>query len=109
MERWYRLKQRPRFEPLDLWLGGAERAIATTLVFYAPKYLVVFIGAWVALKLALGWQRRAGSTRVPEEVITRSLLSLAGSATSFAIAAVVGVLFHREALDAWSTSPPIPF
>ena len=110
MERWQRLKQRRVFEPLDLWIGSLERATATTLVFYAPKYLAAFIGGWVVLKFALGWQRQgAGRARIPEEVVTRSFLSLGGNVISFAIAIVVGVLAHPDALDAWSGSPSIPF
>ncbi|MFZ0149120.1 MAG: hypothetical protein WBG18_23230 [Xanthobacteraceae bacterium] len=110
MERWYRLKQRRRFEPLDLWVGGLERAVATTLVFYAPKYLATFIGGWVVLKFALGWQReRAGRVHAPEVVITRSFLALGGNVISFGIAVVVGVLFHPASLDVWSEASPIPF
>jgi hypothetical protein len=108
MERWCGLRQRGRFEPLDLWVGGLERAVATTLVFYAPKYLAAFIGGWIVLKFALGWQRDTGA-RVPEETVTRSFLALGGNVISFAIAVVVGVLFHPASLDAWSEAPPIPF
>jgi hypothetical protein len=110
MEGCLRLKQRPLFEPLDLWVGGTERAVATTLVFYGPKYLAAFIGGWVLLKFALGWQRQGtGRSRLPEEVVSRSFLSLGGNAISFAIAVVVGVLLHPQSLDAWSEAPPIAF
>src|SRR5215831_15395302 len=55
------LKRRPEFS--DLWelsvffIGVTERAVALTLVLWAPPYLPTFIGGWVALKFALGWQR----------------------------------------------------
>ena len=111
MERLLRLRPRRLFEPLDLWVGGAERAVATTLVFYAPKYLAAFIGGWVVLKFALGWQReRAGTLRVPEVVVTHSFLALGGNVISFAIAILIGVLLHPQSLNTWAeSSPPIPF
>jgi hypothetical protein len=110
MERLLRLRPHGLFEPLDLWVGGTERAVATTLIFYAPKYLAAFIGGWVVLKFALGWQReRTGRMHVPEVVVTHSFLALGGNVISFAIAVVVGVLFHPASLDAWSEAPPIPF
>src|SRR6478672_2706685 len=45
---------------IDVFLGSTERAIATTLVIGAPSQLSLFIGGWVALKMAVNWQRKAG-------------------------------------------------
>ena len=36
-----------------------ERAVATTLVAFAPSYLATFIGGWVALKFAANWKRQS--------------------------------------------------
>jgi len=47
------------FAPLDFWIGGTERAVATTLVAFAPSYLATFIGGWVALKFAANWKRQS--------------------------------------------------
>lgn len=102
-EWWYRIKRRSYFEPLDIWIGLLERAIATTLVFYAPMYLAPFIGGWVVLKFALAWQRERPTIET-EEAITRSFISLSGNVMSFASAIVIGVLLHPQALDAWSSS-----
>jgi hypothetical protein len=45
------------FQLLDLLVGCTERAVALTLVLWAPPYVPTFIGGWVLLKFALGWQR----------------------------------------------------
>jgi len=45
------------FAPLELFIGCTERAVALTLVLKAPPYVPAFIGGWVVLKFALGWQR----------------------------------------------------
>jgi hypothetical protein len=51
-------KNRPPFSDWPAFLGGAvERAVALTLVLWAPPYLPPFIGGWVLLKFAIGWQR----------------------------------------------------
>jgi hypothetical protein len=47
--------------PLVDWMsffgGVTERSVALTLVLWAPAYLPTFIGGWVLLKFAIGWQR----------------------------------------------------
>jgi hypothetical protein len=62
--RWLVLKEenRPKQKFADwmglFFVGGTERAVALTLVLWAPAYLPAFIGGWVVLKFALGWQRQ---------------------------------------------------
>jgi len=98
------LKRRPEFS--DLWelsvffLGVTERAVALTLVLWAPPYLPTFIGGWVALKFALGWQRE----RKTSEALTASMLALIGNVLSFAIAIGVGVVLNPEAIFVWATA-----
>lgn len=112
---------RPFSEWIDFWLGGTERAVATTLVIVAPKYLSSFIGAWVALKLAANWNRQpikknekdsekeqgqnAHARRVdkhdPENFARRALLALIGSVLSFSIAIGCGLLIFPDALIVW--------
>jgi hypothetical protein len=48
------------FAPLDFFVGGTERCVATTLVLLAPNYLAPFIGGWIALKFAANWKRQGG-------------------------------------------------
>jgi hypothetical protein len=59
--RW-RLRHPDKGNELDFWLGSTERAVATTLVILAPKYVGPFIGAWIALKMAANWQRLKGAS-----------------------------------------------
>jgi hypothetical protein len=98
------LKRRPEFS--DLWelsvffIGVTERAVALTLVLWAPPYLPTFIGGWVALKFALGWQRE----RKTSEALTASMLALIGNVLSFAIAIGVGVVLNPEAIFVWATA-----
>jgi hypothetical protein len=47
---------------LTFWVSGTERAAAMTLAFLAPKLLPAFIGGWIALKFAAGWQREPNTT-----------------------------------------------
>ena len=51
------LDTRPILERTAFFIGFTERAVALTLFLLAPRYLAVFIGGWVLLKFALGWQR----------------------------------------------------
>ena len=91
---------RPFSEWSDFLVGAIERAVALTLVLLAPSYLPTFIGAWIALKMALGWQRDHYS----DSVRLKSLLGLIGSVISFAIAIVVGYALNPDALDVWATA-----
>ena len=43
--------QPDKSKALDFWLGGTERAVATTMVIIAPAYLGGFIIAWVGATL----------------------------------------------------------
>jgi hypothetical protein len=98
------LKRRPELS--DLWelsvffIGVTERAVALTLVLWAPPYLPSFIGGWVALKFALGWQRE----RKTSEALTGSMLALIGNVLSFAIAIGVGVVLNPEAIFVWANA-----
>jgi hypothetical protein len=90
---------RPPFFDWLAFLGGAiERAVALTLVLWAAPYLPPFIGGWVLLKFAIGWQRE----KYGEEVAKGSFLALTGSVLSFAIAIGVGVALNPAALDIWA-------
>jgi hypothetical protein len=90
--------ERPFFEWLDLYVGGTERLVATTLVILAPSYLPAFIGGWVVLKLASNWQRLPGEN---PKVRKGNLLALIGSVLSFTVAIGFGLLIHPEALKIW--------
>jgi len=85
------------FRWINLWVGGTERAIATTLVIWAPDILAGFVGGWVLLKVAANWQRRSGA-----EYGQRHLLALVGSAVSFAVAIAAGFLQRTSSLAAWA-------
>jgi hypothetical protein len=87
-------------EWLDLLVGATERFVALTLVICAPPYLPAFIGGWVALKFALGWQREARG----DEVQRGSLLAMIGNVLSFAIAVGVGLALNPKALEVWATT-----
>ena len=41
---------RPIIEWSGFWIGFTERAVALTLVIWAPRYLATFIGGWILLK-----------------------------------------------------------
>jgi hypothetical protein len=79
------------FDWLDLWVGGTERFIATTLLVFTPQYLPAFIGAWVAAKFAANWNRQPDSQK-------QSMVALLGSAFSFAVAIGAGLLIRPEVL-----------
>lgn len=56
------LKHPEKFSEWSVFFVGiTERAVALTLVLIAPLYLPTFIGGWVVLKFALGWQREKHS------------------------------------------------
>jgi hypothetical protein len=89
-----------KFSDWPAFFGGAvERAVALTLVLWAPPYLASFIGGWVLLKFAIGWQREERS----EAVAKGSFLALIGNVISFAIAIAGGVLLNPKALEIWAT------
>ena len=88
-------KIREFFKWLDLWVGCAERFVATTLLAFAPAYLAAFIGGWVGLKFAAGWHREKSS----KGTITQTrLLALVGSILSFVIAIAAGLIIKPDAL-----------
>jgi hypothetical protein len=105
--RWLVLKKenRPPFPDWSVFLVGAtERAVALTLVLFAPPYLPTFIGGWVLLKFAIGWQRENFDTsgKHNKQVGEQSFLALIGSVISFAIAVGVGVWLNPAALEIWA-------
>jgi hypothetical protein len=79
-------------------IGATERYVALTLVLLAPLYLPAFIGGWVLLKFALGWQR----VKENGEAMTDSMLAIIGNVLSFAIAIGVGVYLNPDAIDVWA-------
>jgi hypothetical protein len=81
------------FEPTAVVTGIIERFIATTLYIYGAHAVEVFIGGWMALKLAANWQRVPFiSERHGDEVRTSTIISLLGNAISF-IFAIGGAYF----------------
>ena len=66
----------------------------------APSYLPSFIGGWVLLKFAIGWQREKHGNQVAEQ----SFLALIGNVLSFAIAIAVGAFVNPHALQVWATT-----
>jgi hypothetical protein len=102
----------PRFWDWSVFFTGiTERAVALTLVLFAPPYLASFIGG---LKFAANWKRRdpyKESTlaeeiqgTVVDQVAQGSMLFLIGNVLSFAIAIAVGVALNPKALDVWATA-----
>ena|SRR5436190_815854 len=101
--RWLVLKKKPDFFDLPAFLGGAvERAVALTLMLLAPPYLPPFIGGWVLLKFAIGWQREGYGGKGEGEVAKGRFLALIGNVLSFAWAIFVGVLLNPAALEIWA-------
>jgi hypothetical protein len=101
-------QNRPPFSEWgSFFFGATERAVALTLVLMAPAYLPAFIGGWVVLKFAIGWQRQQLQPSLFEEdtrqVATQSFVALIGSVISFAIPIAVGLFLYPEALNAWAT------
>lgn len=96
------------FRPIDtdrnpfrlraLWVGGVERAIATTLVIWAPPMLPAYIGGWTLLKYAAHWQRGTDAAAV-----RGSLMFLVGNAVSFAAAIGAGLVINPGAVEVWAT------
>ena len=81
-------------------LGATERAVATTLVIFAPPYLPAFIGGWIALKFAVGWQRY--KKEKPET--GGAMVALIGNVVSFTVAIAVGLIINPSALTTWATT-----
>ena len=85
---------RPFFRPLDLWVGITERAVATTMVIWAPKLLPLFIGGWVTAKLAAGWS----FTGTEQRYAVARVIALVGNAFSFSIAIAAGIFADPGAI-----------
>lgn len=92
--------------PINEWagflIGFTERAVALTLVILAPRYLATFIGGWVLLKFAIGWQRTPLNPRVARGI----LLALIANVLSFAIAIAGGLYLHPSALTYFGALTP---
>jgi hypothetical protein len=86
------LDTRPIVERMAFFIGFTERAVALTLFLLAPRYLAVFIGGWVLLKFALGWQR----TPFVYKLAVGSQVALIGNVLSFAIAIVGGYYLRPD-------------
>ena len=86
-------KDRPVFHALHFWVGASERIVATTLFIWAPKHLPIFIGGWVAAKIAAGWGRERR-----EDASQGHFIALVGNAVSFAVAIAAGLMVHPESL-----------
>jgi hypothetical protein len=83
----------PSHDWMSFLIGFTERAVALTLIVWAPRYLVTFIGGWVLLKFAIGWQR----TPLNAMVARGSLLALIGNVLSFAVAIAGGLYLNQDA------------
>lgn len=94
------LKREPFIDVLAIIVGVIERAVALTLVLLSPPYLASFIGGWVLLKFAIGWQREKHS----DEVAKGSFVALIGNVISFAIAIAIGVALNPDALKFFQTA-----
>jgi hypothetical protein len=94
MRRLVRVKPLPPFtEWLNFFIGGTERSVAWALYLWAPSNLPTFIGGWVLLKFAVGWQRRAKEPNVDGDFVEKSaMLALIGNILSFATAIAGGYL-----------------
>jgi len=84
------LDTRPIVERMASFIG--QRAVALTLFLLAPHYLAAFIGGWVLLKFALGWQR----TPFVYKLAVGGQVALIGNVFSFAIAIAGGYYLHPE-------------
>jgi hypothetical protein len=92
------------------FLGNTERLVAVALVVWAPSYLPSFIGGWVVLKFALGWQARMSDKEHPskeerDKIRQGSMLAMIGNVLSFAIAIAVGWVLNPDALKVWGRLP----
>jgi len=85
--RWFPILGR-RVLLLPILIGIFERAIVTTLIIYQVSGTGSFIGAWIAIKSAGGWQRWSLGTRYARSVFFVGLL---GSAMSMLIALISGI------------------
>ncbi|WP_271079488.1 hypothetical protein [Aurantiacibacter sp. MUD61] len=85
----------PAFRMMTFYVGGVERMITLTLVLWAPAQLPLFIGGWIALKMAANWQRQKGA-----DAAQGNLLALVGNALSFSIPIAVGVWLNPTAITA---------
>jgi hypothetical protein len=91
--------QPQKISPLDIWIGCTERFIAITMMIVAPSYVLTFIGAWVAAKIAANWQ--SISNRSPD-IRRGHQIALLGNVYSFAIAIIAGVYLNPDAVKAWA-------
>src|SRR5262252_3414173 len=87
---------------MGFFLGVTERGVALTLAIWAPRYLVTFIGGWVLLKFAIGWQR----TQLNNRVARGSQTALVGNVVSFAIAIAGGLYLNRPAIEYFGLLTP---
>jgi hypothetical protein len=96
------LDTRPVTEWMAFAIGFTERAVALTLVIWAPRYLATFIGGWILLKFAIGWRR----TPINHRVARGSQVALIGNIVSFAIAIAGGMYLNPDALTYFGAVKP---
>jgi hypothetical protein len=76
-------------------VGIFERALITTLVAYDISGGGSFIAAWVAMKMAIGWQRWGQGTRYARAA---AFMALLGNAMSILLGLVGGILRKAAAI-----------
>ena len=108
MRRLIGLDTKGSFDLSVLLLGSTERVVALTLVLHAPSYLPGFIGGWVLLKFALGWQASMSNKDHPKKDQAKnqqgSMLAMIGNVLSFAIAITAGVYLYPDVLKVWAAT-----
>jgi hypothetical protein len=87
------------FNLLVLAIGFTEQMAAILLIYFSPLYLAPFVGGWIGLKYAAGWQ--PSGTAFARE---KSLLALIGTVWSFGFGIAAGLLINKNAIDLlWKT------
>jgi hypothetical protein len=85
---------RQRIWWIAVLVGISERALITTLVAYDVSGGGSFIAAWVAIKMALGWQRWGSGTR---DARAAAFMALLGNAMSILFGLFGGILCKMAA------------
>lgn len=75
---------------IPIVIGIVERTIITTMIAWNISGTAGFIGAWVAIKSAVGWQMWARKSTTYERTVL--FAGLIGSAVSVLFALIGGIL-----------------